>query len=180
MRASRRHVIGASEQDLKNNRLGLMSAAQISELEAHVSDFQRQTARMVKRSVMLAAAITAGVVILTFVRVLLLPIALTIEIMVVGVMLAMASNLNRFVQLLELDLESEAVRIIKGRASRFTMRPHPMYQTLRVELQTYRLLDPKLHAQFVTGELYQFYILPHAGVIIAAELVGEKEFLYLR
>lgn len=179
MRQARQQTVNASEQDLRNNRLGLMSAAQIDTLAAQIVDFQTQTARMIKRSVQLAVAVTLGVVIMTFVRALLLPIALVIEIMVVGLMLAMTSNLNRFVQLLELDLEAEAVRIIKGRTSRFTLRPHPMYHTLRVELHSYKLLDPSLHAQFVTGELYQLYVLPHAGVVIGAELVGEKEFLYL-
>ncbi len=178
MRGARQQTIGADEGDLKNNRLGLMSAGQIEKLAARIDDFQSQTGRMIKRSVQLAAAVTVAVVLLTFVRVLLLPIALVIEIMVVGIMLAMTSNLNRFTQLLQLDLDSQAVRIIKGRASRFTMRPHPMYHTLRVELQTYRLLDQALHRQFITGELYQLYVLPHSGVVIAAELIGEKEFLY--
>ena len=178
-RSARQQTIGADESDLKNNRLGLMSAAQIEMLAGRIDDLQSQTGRMIKRCVQLAALVTVAVVILTFVRVLLLPIALVIEIIAVGVMLAMTSNLNRFAQLLQLDLESQAVRIIKGRTSRFTMRPHPMYHTLRVELQTYRLLDQSLHRQFVTGELYQLYVLPHSGVVIAAELVGEKEFLYL-
>ena len=178
MRGAQQQTIGASEPDLRNNRLGLMSAAQIDTLATQIDEFQSKTAHTIKRSVQLAAAVTLGVVILTFVRVLLLPFALVIEIMVVGIMLAMTSNLNRFVQLLELDRESEAVRIIKGRTSRFSMRPHPMYHTLRVELHTYKLLDSSLHARFITGELYQLYLLPHSGVVIAAELVGEKEFLY--
>ena len=125
MRGAQQQTIGASEPDLRNNRLGLMSAAQIDTLATQIDEFQSKTAHTIKRSVQLAAAVTLGVVILTFVRVLLLPFALVIEIMVVGIMLAMTSNLNRFVQLLELDRESEAVRIIKGRTSRFSMRPAP-------------------------------------------------------
>ena len=59
------------------------------------------------------------------------------------------------------------------------MRTHPFYNTLRVELETYKLLDASLAREFATGELYQLYVLPHSGVVIAAELIGEKGFRYL-
>ena len=179
MRAATQETIAASENDLRNNRLGLLSAAQIAGLQQQIDAFQERSSHVVSRSVMLAAAVTLGLVALTFIRIILLPIALTLEIVVVAIMVVMTTNLNRFLQQLELDIESESVRIIKGRASRFGMRTHPLYHTLRVELDTYRLLDPSLPSQFATGELYQLYILPHSGVIIAAERVGEKEYLYL-
>lgn len=179
MRAAQKQTIAASENDLRNNRLGLMSAGQIDMLQNHIDLFQAQSTQIIKRCVGLAILVTIGVVLLTFVRVLLLPIALAIELVIVGIMVYLTSSVSRFAQQLVYDRESEAVRIIKGRASRYAMRTHPFYHSLRVELETYKLLDPSLVRQFATGELYQLYVLPHSGVIIAAELIGEKGFRYL-
>ena len=86
------------------------------------------------------------------------------------------SSVSRFAQQLVFDRDSEAVRIIKGRTSRYAMRTHPFYHSLRVELETYKLLDASLVREFANGELYQLYVLPHSGVIIAAELIAEKGF----
>ena len=171
--------IAAGENDLKNNRLGLMSPAQILALEQHISFFQARMTRFVQRSIAAAVMITAVVVILSFVRVVLLPAAMMIEIAVIGVMIYVTTDFNRFVQQLLLDRESETVRIVKGRTSRYTMRTHPLYTTLRVEVQNYKLLDAALSKQFATGELYQLYVLPQSGVVIAAEEISEKRAYYL-
>ena len=174
-----RQIIAASENDLKNNRLGLMSQTQIRALEQHISLFQARMARFVRRSVAVAAMITAAVVILSFVRVVLLPVAMMIEIAVISLMIYAAADFNRFVQQLALDRESETVRIVKGRTSRYAMRTHPLYTTLRVEVQNYKLLDAALPKQFAGGELYQLYVLPQSGVVIAAEKISEKRAYYL-
>lgn len=174
-----RQVIAASENDLKNNRLGLMSQTQIRALEQHISLFQARRARFVRRSVAVAAMITAAVVILSFVRVVLMPVAMMIEIAVIGFMIYAAADFNRFVQQLALDRESETVRIVKGRTSRYAMRTHLLYTTLRVEVQNYKLLDAALPKQFAAGELYQLYVLPQSGVVIAAEKISEKRAYYL-
>lgn len=179
MKAADKQTIAASENDLRNNRLGLMSAAQIEMLQTHIDQFQAQANQIVKRCVALAILVTAAVVLLTFVRVLLLPIALGIELVMVGIMIYLSGSVSRFAQQLVNDRDSEAVRIIKGRTSRYVMRTHPSYHSLRVELETYKLLDASLVREFATGELYQLYILPHSGVIIAAELIAEKGFRYL-
>ncbi len=180
MRRASVQVIAASPNDLKNNRLGLMSGAQAQTLGEQIEHFQRRMTDMTRRALLLALGVTVAVVVLAFVRVILLPLALVIEVTVVGAMLYMNSDYSRFVRELSLDREAEAVRIVKGRTSRYTVRTHPLYHTVRVELQTYRLLDGGLARQFVTGELYQYYVLPQSGVIIAAESVGEKNSLYLR
>ena len=174
MRESERQNIGATETDLRSNRLGLMSAEQIATLESQVDQLQSRISQVIKRSVLQAGAVTSLVVILTFVRVLPLPVSLAIELMIVSVMVTLTTSLNRFVQMLELDCQSEAVRIIKGRTSRFNVRMHPFYHSLRVELHTHKFLDSSLVTEFVTGELYQLYLLPKSDVIIAAELIGEK------
>ncbi|MDE2951347.1 MAG: hypothetical protein OXT68_11330 [Chloroflexota bacterium] len=179
MKAAEKQTIAASENDLRNNRLGLMSAAQIDMLQTHIDLFQTQSTQVVKRCVGLAILVTAVVVILSFVRVLLLPIALSIELVMVGIMVYFTSSVSRFTQQLIFDRDSEAVRIIKGRASPYALRSHPFYHSLRVELETYKLLDASLVREFATGELYQLYVLPHSGVIIAAELIAEKGFRYL-
>ncbi len=172
-RASHR-VIAASPADINSNRLGLLSQAQLRALQDQVEAFQARTARFVRRSLILALTLTIGVVTLTFIRVLVLPIALGIEVIAVGLMLYFTGDCNRFVQGLELDREAQTVRIIKGRTSRHTLRAHPFYWTLRVELQTYKLLDAELARQFTTGALYQFYVLPHTHLIVAAESIDEQ------
>ncbi len=164
----------ASENDLKNNRLGLMSQAQIFALQQQIGFSQARAAQLARRSIALAVMVTAGVVMLSFVRVLLLPMTMMLEIAAVGAMIYLNASFSRFVQQLTLDCESETVRIVKGRTSRYAMRTHPLYHTLRVEVQNYKLLDAALLRQFVDGELYQLYVLPRSGVIIAAEKIGEK------
>ncbi len=179
MRRVSQQIIAASTADLKNNRLGLLSAAQLATLQEQTDACQAQMAWLVRRAIGLAGVITVAVVLLSFTRVILLPAALGIEVLVVGSMLYLSADFNRFVQQLTLDREAEAVRIVKGRTSRYTLRAHPLYHSLRVELQTYKLLDSTLARQFTTGALYQYYVLPHSGVIIAAESIGEKNSHYL-
>lgn len=173
LRRASQQVIAASPADLNSNRLGLLSQAQLSALHEQLAEFQARTGQFVRRSLLASLGLTIGVVALTFVRVLALPIALGIEALVVAVMLYFAADCNRFVQALELDREAEAVRIVKGRTSRHTLRVHPFYSTLRIELQTYKLLDAGLARQFTTGALYQFYVLPHTQLIVAAESIDE-------
>ncbi len=177
MRHPDRQIIAAAENDLKNNRLGLMSQAQLQTLERDIRRLQAQTAQLTRRGIALAALVTAAVVILSFVRVLLLPLAMIIELAVIGAMIYLVTSLNHFVQQLTLDRESETVRIVKGRVSRHILR-HPLYMLLRVEVQDYKLLDETLPRQFTAGELYQLYVLPQAGVIIAAETISEKQAYY--
>ena len=141
MRRVSSQIIAASPNDLKNNRLGLMSREQVVTLQDQVDHFQARLTQLTSRAVKLAIAITIMVVLLAFVRVLALPLALAIEVVVVGSMLYLSADYNRFVQQLTLDREAEAVRIVKGRTSRYTLRTHPLYNTLRIELQTYKLLD---------------------------------------
>jgi hypothetical protein len=174
MRRPAQEVIAASPGDLKNNRLGLLGPEQLRELQRQIDEFQPRMSRVIRRLVWLALAVTIAVVTLSFVRVILLPVALAIEAAVVGAMLYLTSDFNRFVQQLMLDREAEAVRIVKGRTSNATLRHHILYHTCRIELQSYRVLDPSLARQFKTGELYQYYVLPQSRVIIAAEGIGEK------
>ena len=174
MRSSRQ-VIAASPADLKSNRLGLMSQAQLQALHAQLATFDRRLSELMRRSVTLAGLATLALVLLSIARVIFLPLALLVEIVVVALLLVISNDINRFVKQLALDREAETVRIIKGRTSRATLRPHILYYTLRIELQSYKLLDASLARSFVTGELYQFYILPQSRVIIAAESVGEKD-----
>ena len=178
MRRTSRQVIAASPADLKSNRLGLMSQEQLRTLTAEIEAFEARMAEVLRRSVTLAVLITIAVVLLSLARVILLPVALAIEVVVVGVLLYLTTDFNRFVQQLILDREAEAVRIVKGRTSRGTLRPHILYHTLRIELQSYKLLDVSLAREFNTGELYQFYILPQSRAIIAAEGTGEKNSIY--
>lgn len=175
--ATRQHI-NATEDDLKQNRLGVMSQGQVGALQQHIDAYQARMSDVMKRAIFTGVVITSAIMILVFVRVLPLPIAILIELAVVGGMVYLTSDFNRFVQQLLLDHESHAVRIVKGRVSRHTMRTHPLYKTLRVELQNYRLLDETLSEQFGTGELYQLYVLPQSRVIIAAEKTGEKGMGY--
>ena len=178
MRRSSRQVIAASPLDLKSNRLGLMSQAQLAALHEQIGAFESRMAAFARRSIALAALITLAVVLLSIARVIFLPLALAVEVAVVAALLYLTTDFNRFVKLLSLDREAETVRIIKGRTSRATLRPHILYYTLRIELQTYRLLDASLARAFTTGELYQFYVLPQSRVIVAAEGTGEKDLRY--
>ena len=178
MRQASRQVIAASESDLKNNRLGLMSQAQMEGLEGDIRRFQAQMTRFVWCSIALAVAVTVVLVVLSFVRILLLPLAMVIELTVIGMMISMITGVNRFVQQLMLDREAETVRIITGRTSRQILQTHPFYYALRVEVQNYKVLNSSLLRQFTTGELYQLYVLPQAGVIIAAEKISEKQAYY--
>ncbi len=179
MRRVSSQIIAASPSDLKNNRLGLMSQAQVIALQKQIEQFEARLSQLTRRAVKLAVAVTFVVLILTFVRMLALPLALAIELAVVGFMLYLTTDCHRFLQQLSQDCEAEAVRIVKGRTSRYTLRAHPLYQSLRIELQTYKLLDSVLARQFVTGELYQYYVLPQSDVVIAAESIGEKTSRYL-
>ena len=179
MRRVSSQIIAASPNDLKNNRLGLMSQTQVMALQEQIDYFEARMAQLTRRALKLAIVVTIIVLILTFVRALALPVALAIEVAVVGIMLYLTADYNRFVRQLTLDHEAEAVRIVKGRTSRYTLRTHPLYLSLRIELQTYKLLDGALARQFVTGELYQYYVLPQSGVVIAAESIGEKNSRYL-
>lgn len=179
MRRVTAQVIAASPNDLKNNRLGLMSQAQVLTLREQIGHFETRMTRWTRRALKLAIIVTIGVMILTFVRVIALPAALAIEVLAVGLMLYFTTDYSRFLQQLALDRDAETVRIVKGRTSPYTLRAHPLYRTLRVELQTYRLLDGALAREFVTGELYQYYVLPQSSVIIAAESIGEKNSAYL-
>lgn len=179
MRRVSAQIIAASQNDLKNNRLGLMSRAQVVTLEEQIKHFETRMSHLTRRALMLAIVTTIIVVILSFVRALALPLALAIEVAVVGVMLYLTTDYSRFVQQLTQDREAEAVRIVKGRTSRYALRTHPFYLPLRIELQTYKLLDGALARQFVTGDLYQYYVLPQSGVVIAAEGIGEKNSRYL-
>lgn len=179
MRRPIQQIIAASPGDLKNNRLGLLSQEQLLELQGQVEHFQPRVSRVVRLTVWLTIALTIAVVVLTFIRVILLPVALTIEVMVVSIMLYLTSDSNRFLQQLMFDREAEAVRIVKGRTSRSTLRPHILYHTIRIELQSYKVLDTSLAQQFSTGELYQYYVLPQSRVIIAAERIGEKNSVYV-
>ena len=178
MRRVNAQIIAASPNDLKNNRLGLMSQAQALTLQEQIDHFEARTAQWTRRGLKLAVLVTVVVLILTFVRALTLPAALAIEVLAVGIMLYMTTDYQRFLQQLALDREAETVRIVKGRTSAYTLRAHPLYISLRIELQTYRLLDGALAKQFITGELYQYYVLPQSRVIIAAEGIGEKNWVY--
>lgn len=179
MRRVSSQIIAASPNDLKNNRLGLMSQAQALTLQDQIAHFEARTAQWTRRALKLAILVTVVVVLLTFIPVIALPAALAVELLAFGIMLYMTTDYNRFVQQLTLDREAETVRIVKGRTSAYTLRTHPLYISLRIELQTYRLLDGALAKQFITGELYQYYVLPQSGVVIAAESIGEKNSRYL-
>ena len=54
------------------------------------------------------------------------------------------------------------------------MRSHPLYQTLRVEVQNYKVLDATIFQLFENGELYVVYILPQSRTVIAAEKLSSK------
>ena len=132
-----------------------------------------------QRAVITGAVITLGIVMAVLIRLLVIPLAVVIEALVVSGMVYMTTDFNRYVQYLLLDKEARAVRIVKGRTSRFSMRSHPLYQTLRVELQNYKVLDTALYQQLENGELYQLYVLPQSRTIIAAEKLETTKSGYL-
>jgi len=177
--ATRQHI-NATEDDLRQNRLGLMTQTQVDALQEHIDIYQARMDDVMKRAIIATGLITAVLVVIVFVQRALLPIAIVIELFVVGGMIYLTSDFNRFVQQLMIDHDAQAVRIVKGRVSHYTLRTHPLYETLRVEVTNYRLLDKSLADQFGTGELYQLYVLPQSQVVIAAEKVGEKGTGYLR
>ena len=166
--------IAATENDLKNNRLGLMSQSQVDNLQKHIDSYQTRINETLQRAIAIGVMITLAIVILVFIRILLMPIAIVIEVLVVGGMIYLTTDFNRFIQQLMLDKDASTVRIIKGRTSRYTMRSHPLYQTLRVEVYNYKVLEPALWKQFGNGELYQLYVLPQSQVVIAAEKIDES------
>ena len=168
------YKIGADDTDLKNNRLGLMSQRQASQLQNDLARYQARIHEIVRRVVAVGVFMTSVVMVLVFIRVLVMPIAVVLEILIVGGMVYLTTDFNRFIQQLMMDQEAGAVRIIKGRVSRYTMRSHPLYQTLRVEVRNYKIVDPSLLRQFENGELYQLYVLPQSQVVISAEKIDES------
>ena len=166
-------TIAADDNDLKNNRLGLMSQRQAEDLQQHINYYQARIGEIVQRSTLMGLAVTLGIVLLTISRVLTIPFAIGIAVVAVGSMAYMVSDFNRFIQQLVLDKEAGAVRIVKGRTSRYTLRSHPLYRTLRVEVHNYKVLDEKLLREFANGELYQVYVLPQSRVVISAEKLTE-------
>ena len=109
MRRTTRQVIAATPADLKNNRLGLMSQEQLETLRSQIELFEPRMAQVIRRGVAMATLITVAVVLLSFARVIFLPTALAIEVVVVGVLLYMTTDCNRFARQLTLDQEAEAV-----------------------------------------------------------------------
>lgn len=166
--------IAANENDLKNNRLGLMSQGQVSQLQNDINTYQARIHEIIQRTVTIGIMITLVIVVFVFIRVLPMPLAVVFEALVVGGMIYVTTDFNRFIQQLMMDREAGAVRIIKGRASRYTVRSHPLYQTLRIEVQNYKVRDSSLQRQFENGELYQVYILPQSRMVISAEKIDES------
>lgn len=163
-----------NENDLKQNRLGLMSQHQIDDLQHHIDIHQQRIQDLMRRAVITGGVVTLAIVAAVVTRMIRLPLAVVIEILVVGGMVYMTTDFNRFIQQLMLDREARAVRIVKGRASRYTMRSHPLYQSLRVEVHNYKVLDSSLFRLFENGELYVVYILPQSRTVIATEKLSSK------
>ncbi len=171
---SSKRRISATENDLKNNRLGLMSEGQVRQLQRDIDVYQARIQEIVHRAIIVGGAITVVIVVLVLLGILKLPIAVVLEMLIVGGMIYLTIDFNRFIQQLIMDREAGAVRIIKGRASRYTMRSHPLYQTLRVEVQNYKVQNLTLLRQFENGELYQVYVLPQSRLVISAEKINES------
>lgn len=171
--------LATDESDLRQNRLGLMSQRQIDQLQAHIDYHQSRFGQLIQRTLLTGVVITIGVVIAVLIRLLIVPVAVVIEAVIVGGMIYLTTDFNRFVQHLLMDKEARAVRIIKGRTSRYTMRNHPLYQTVRVELQNYKVLDSALYQQLDNGELYQLYVLPQSRTVVAAEKLETTKSGYL-
>ena len=172
-------TVAADENDLKQNRLGLMSQQQLDDLQRHIDYHQRHIRRLMQRTIAAGTVVTIGIIIAVLLRLIVLPVAIVIEVLVVGGMVYMTTDFNRFIQQLLIDKEAQAVRIVKGRTSRYTFRSHPLYQTLRVEVQNYKVLDHALFRQFENGELYQLYVMPQSNTVIAAEKLHETKAGYL-
>jgi hypothetical protein len=171
---SSQHRIDANDNDIKNNRLGLMSQSQVDQLQHDIDGYQTRIREIIQRAIGVGVMVTLGIITLVLIRVLRIPIALILEVFVVGGMIYLTTDFNRFIQQLIMDKEAGAVRIIKGRVSRYTMRSHPLYQTLRVEVQNYKVRDISSLRQFENGELYQVYVLPHSRLVISAEKISES------
>ena len=168
-----------AESDLRQNRLGLMSQRQLDDLQQHIDQHQPHINRLIQRVVIIGGVLTFVVIIAVVLRLLILPAAVVIEAVIVGGMAYMTTDFNRFLQQLLLDKEAQAVRIVKGRTSRHTMRSHPLYKLVRVELHNYKVLDMSLYQQLENGELYQLYVLPQSQTVIAAENLETTRSGYL-
>ena len=166
--------IDANDNDLKNNRLGLMSQGQVRKLQQDIDGYQTRIREIIQRAITVGVIMTIMVIVLVLLRVLVIPTAVVLEALVVGGMVYLTTDFNHFIQQLMMDRDAGAVRIIKGRTSRYTMRSHPLYQTLRVEVQNYKVQDTALLRQFENGELYQVYVLPQSRLVISAEKISES------
>jgi|GEM_PF-1101210 len=166
--------IDANENDLKNNRLGLMSQGQIRKLQKDIDVYQARIKQIIPRAITVGLIMTVAIVLLVLMRILVIPVAVVLEALVVGGMIYLTTDFNHFIQQLMMDRDAGAVRIIKGRTSRYTMRSHPLYQTLRIEVQNYKVQDISLLRQFENGELYQVYVLPQSRLVISAEKISES------
>jgi len=179
MRSPKKPFVAATHADIRINRLGLISQQQLQQLDGYIAASQQRVNLLARRTIKLACFATLLLVLLALVRVILLPVALLLEIVLVSFMLFLTAGMQRFVRQLARDRDDKALRLIKGRASRSRLQAHPLYHRLNVELQSYRLLDPMLARQLLRrGELYQYYVLPHSRVIIAAEAIGETAAQY--
>lgn len=170
----------AEENDLKNNRLGLLSQRQIEKLEQDIEDIQQLVGERIRQGIGLGVIVTIAIVILVFVRVLPFPIALFIEAGLVIALVVLTTDYSRFAQSLVADKEAGAVRIVKGNLSRLIGSIHPLYYLVRVEVRNYKVLDNAVYRSLKIGNLYQLYVLPHSGIIVSCEEVEEVSPGYLR
>jgi hypothetical protein len=171
--------INATENDIKQNRLGLMSQQQLADLQEQIAHFQQITRSKSRNATITTISVSVSMTLLAAMRIVPLPIALVIALIIIASVVHTFSETWQFIKDLQQDQDEQTVRIVRGRVSHPILGTHPVYKTLRVEVQTYRVADEQLVDQFGTGELYQLYVLPQSRLIIAAEKTEERGTQYL-
>lgn len=168
-----RQTLGADENDLKNNRLGLLSQKQTETLEEHIHYSRAYISEYIRRAMIFGGTATIGILILLMARLLPFPIAMVVLAGMIAYLAYLTSDFNKFIHALVIDHEAGSVRILRGRISKRIAGKHPLYWHLRVEVHGYRVIDERVYRALENGELYKLYILPQSGVVIAAEHEGE-------
>jgi len=168
-----RYKLGADENDIKNNRLGLLSQQQVDALEKHIHYARAYFSEYLRHAMVFGGVVTVGVFVFLAIGLLPFPLAMVILAGMIAYLAYLSSDFNKFIHSLVIDQDAGSVRIVRGRTSKRIAGKHPLYWHLRVEVHTYRIMDEKLYRALENGELYKLYILPQSGVIIAAEHDGE-------
>ncbi len=154
-----------NDEDLRANRLGLMSESQQAMVQAHVEALEERY----RRDVTVAGGLIVLGIAMMIGGMMRLPLLFIIGSGVLIYGIFRYGIWHGLMNRLRIDLEGESVRIVNGRVSRRNIPPHPLFRLIRVESRLYKIWDDRLNRAMREGGFYAYYYLPQSEVIIAVE-----------